>query len=63
MRKAVYLIRHGESSFNRISNATERDPFHYDASLTKLGVRQADGVEGESDLKWLFPYIRPPTSL
>src|SRR5688572_18672933 len=44
MRKAIYLIRHGESSFNQISDATERDPFHYDASLTKLGVRQAENL-------------------
>ncbi len=39
-RKAVFCIRHGESTFNAAYRATGVDPFHPDAPLTEEGHRQ-----------------------
>ena len=38
--KAVYCIRHGESTFNAAYRATGVDPLHPDAPLTEEGHRQ-----------------------
>ena len=39
-RKAVYCIRHGESTFNAAYCASGVDPLHRDAPLTEEGHRQ-----------------------
>jgi len=37
----VILIRHGQSTFNAVYEATGMDPGHFDAPLTELGHKQA----------------------
>ena len=46
-RKVVYLIRHGQSTFNAAYEQTGVDPMLFDAPLSALGVRQvaAEGSE------------------
>ena len=39
-RKVVYLIRHGQSTFNAAYEQTGVDPMLFDAPLSALGVRQ-----------------------
>jgi broad specificity phosphatase PhoE len=41
MAKDVYLIRHGQSTFNLLFEASGVDPLHFDARLSELGIRQA----------------------
>jgi broad specificity phosphatase PhoE len=41
MAATVFLIRHGQSTFNAHFEATGEDPGHVDARLTELGHRQA----------------------
>jgi broad specificity phosphatase PhoE len=40
LRKSVFCIRHGESTFNAAYRATGMDPMHFDAPLTDEGHRQ-----------------------
>jgi glucosyl-3-phosphoglycerate phosphatase len=40
MTKIVHLIRHGQSTFNALHDATGRDPLIYDAPLSDLGHQQ-----------------------
>ena len=48
MASRVHLIRHGESTFNRIARATGRDPMHFDAPLTDDGRRQVAGIRQQA---------------
>ncbi len=41
MASEIFLIRHGQSTFNAHFEATGADPGHVDARLTELGQRQA----------------------
>ncbi len=41
MRPVIHLIRHGQSTFNVLNDATGEDPLHYDARLSPLGHEQA----------------------
>ncbi len=41
MASEIFLIRHGQSTFNAHFEATGTDPGHVDARLTELGQRQA----------------------
>jgi broad specificity phosphatase PhoE len=43
-RKAVFCIRHGESTFNAAYRATGVDPLHRDAPLTEEGHRQVQAA-------------------
>ncbi len=40
MAKDVYLIRHGQSTFNILFDSSGIDPLHFDAPLSTLGVGQ-----------------------
>jgi broad specificity phosphatase PhoE len=40
----VFLIRHGQTEFNRVFSATRRDPAIRDPSLTELGRLQATAI-------------------
>lgn len=40
MPKTIHLIRHGQSTFNAAQAATGRDPLHFDARLSPLGLTQ-----------------------
>ncbi|MBT5048216.1 MAG: histidine phosphatase family protein [Rhodospirillaceae bacterium] len=40
MAEDVYLIRHGQSTFNIHFEATGIDPLHFDAPLSALGMKQ-----------------------
>jgi broad specificity phosphatase PhoE len=40
MSRVIHLIRHGQSTFNAHYEATGRDPLHFDARLTELGLEQ-----------------------
>ncbi len=40
MADLAYLIRHGQSTFNEHFEATDIDPMHIDARLTKKGRAQ-----------------------
>lgn len=42
MAKTVHLIRHAQSTFNAAWLESERDPFHYDARLSSLGLAQVE---------------------
>lgn len=41
MTKIVHCIRHGQSTFNALFDATRVDPLHFDARLSDLGEAQA----------------------
>ena len=43
-RKAVFCIRHGESTFNVAFRETGVDPLHPDARLTEEGLRQVESA-------------------
>jgi broad specificity phosphatase PhoE len=43
-RKAVFCIRHGESTFNVAFRETGIDPLHLDARLTEEGLRQVEAA-------------------
>jgi broad specificity phosphatase PhoE len=43
-RKAVFCIRHGESTFNVAFRETGIDPLHVDARLTEEGLRQVEAA-------------------
>ncbi|KAM9957614.1 hypothetical protein ACTFIW_012580 [Dictyostelium discoideum] len=43
--KEIYIIRHGESTFNKNYNEFE-DPYLFDARLTELGKEQANQLSG-----------------
>ncbi|KYQ91557.1 phosphoglycerate/bisphosphoglycerate mutase family protein [Tieghemostelium lacteum] len=43
-QKTVYLIRHGQSTFNLAYKVENKDPWLFDARLTSLGETQADGL-------------------
>lgn len=40
MAKDIYLIRHGQSTFNVHFESSGIDPLHFDARLSNLGVKQ-----------------------
>ena len=40
MAKDIYLIRHGQSTFNAIFDLNGVDPLHFDARLSPLGIAQ-----------------------
>lgn len=40
MAKDVFLIRHGQSTFNVLYEASGVDPLHFDAPLSELGAAQ-----------------------
>jgi glucosyl-3-phosphoglycerate phosphatase len=40
MPKDIYLIRHGQSTFNAIFDLNGVDPLHFDARLSPLGIAQ-----------------------
>ncbi|EFA86828.1 phosphoglycerate/bisphosphoglycerate mutase family protein [Heterostelium album PN500] len=43
--KKIYLIRHGQSTFNAAYHANgQKDPYLFDARLTELGEQQANGL-------------------
>jgi broad specificity phosphatase PhoE len=42
----LFLVRHGESEFNKVYNAMGRDPGIIDPSLTETGRAQAAGAAG-----------------
>lgn len=63
MAKNIYLIRHGQSTFNLHFNATGIDPLHFDARLTDLGHEQAinarpSALELNVDLVVVSPLTR-----
>lgn len=47
MPKTIFLIRHGQSTFNAHYEATGEDPGHFDAPLTDLGHAQAAQVRDD----------------
>ena len=63
MAKDVYLIRHGQSTFNTLYESSGIDPLHFDAPLSTLGVgqvaeaRQA-AVNVDADLVVTSPLTR-----
>jgi glucosyl-3-phosphoglycerate phosphatase len=44
MGKAVYLVRHAQSTFNEIFERTSIDPYHFDARLTQEGFGQIESA-------------------
>ncbi|EGG21262.1 phosphoglycerate/bisphosphoglycerate mutase family protein [Cavenderia fasciculata] len=42
--KTVYLIRHGQSTFNAAYAINKVDPWHFDARLSELGQTQANDL-------------------
>ena len=40
MTKDIYLIRHGQSTFNALFELNGVDPLHFDARLSQLGIAQ-----------------------
>ncbi|GAM24496.1 hypothetical protein SAMD00019534_076710, partial [Acytostelium subglobosum LB1] len=42
--KRIYLIRHGQSTFNAAYQLHKKDPFLFDAMLTELGEQQANSL-------------------
>jgi broad specificity phosphatase PhoE len=55
--KTIYIIRHGESEYNKAIGAmgsTWEDPLIYDAPLTSKGKRQAMNLR-EQVMKWNLP--------
>lgn len=63
MAKDVYLIRHGQSTFNMLFESSGIDPLHFDAPLSSLGnlqvakVRQA-AADLDADLVVASPLTR-----
>ena len=47
MASEIFLIRHGQSTFNAAFEATGIDPLHFDAPLTDLGHRQAEAARAQ----------------
>lgn len=45
MADEVFLIRHGQSTFNALYEAKGADPFHFDARLSPLGHQQVAAPE------------------
>ncbi|MBT4889211.1 MAG: histidine phosphatase family protein [Rhodospirillales bacterium] len=41
MVKNIYLIRHGQSTFNALYDLNAKDPLHFDAGLSDTGFQQA----------------------
>ncbi len=63
MPAQVFLIRHGQSTFNEVFEATGVDPLHFDARLTELGHRQVAAARAYAqdlnpDLVVLSPLTR-----
>lgn len=63
MPAQVFLIRHGQSTFNEAFEATGIDPLHFDAPLTALGHRQVAAARAhaqglEPDLVVVSPLTR-----
>lgn len=48
MAAEVFLIRHGQSTFNASYEVTGSDPFHFDAPLSPLGHRQVAVARAEA---------------
>lgn len=48
MNKEVYLIRHGQSTFNVLYDLNGVDPLDYDAPLSELGIRQCAQARQEA---------------
>lgn len=48
MAATVFLIRHGQSTFNAHHEATGQDPGHIDARLTDLGHRQVAAARAQA---------------
>jgi len=46
--REVYLIRHGQSTFNELFGATSVDPLHFDARLSPLGESQVAETRAEA---------------
>jgi glucosyl-3-phosphoglycerate phosphatase len=44
MPAQIFLIRHGQSTFNAVFEATGIDPMHYDARLSPLGWQQVEAA-------------------
>lgn len=40
MPNQIYLIRHGQSTFNAIFDLNHIDPLHFDARLSRIGIEQ-----------------------
>jgi broad specificity phosphatase PhoE len=40
MPKYIYLIRHGQSTFNALFELNRVDPLHFDARLSQIGIEQ-----------------------
>src|SRR5476651_2892284 len=38
--RSVYLIRHGQSTFNALFELNRVDPLHFDARLSQIGIEQ-----------------------
>jgi broad specificity phosphatase PhoE len=62
MPKTVHLIRHGQSTFNAIHDATGHDPLIYDAPLSPLGHQQAAAArEAYADHAYDIVFTSPLT--
>src|ERR1700722_13802645 len=40
MPEYIYLMRHGQSTFNAIFDLSSVDPLHFDARLSQIGIEQ-----------------------
>ena len=44
MAKGIYLIRHGQSTYNELFDSSGIDPVHFDAPLSRLGAKQVENA-------------------
>lgn len=62
MAKEIYLIRHGQSTFNVHFETSGIDPLHFDARLSSLGSRQVfEGRQAAAGLKADLVVVSPLT--
>jgi glucosyl-3-phosphoglycerate phosphatase len=62
MASKIYLIRHGQSTFNALYEIDGVDPMHFDARLSPLGHRQvAEARRATSELRVDLVVVSPLT--
>jgi broad specificity phosphatase PhoE len=62
MASKIYLIRHGQSTFNALYELDRVDPMHFDARLSPLGIEQvASAREAASALRVDLVVVSPLT--
>jgi glucosyl-3-phosphoglycerate phosphatase len=62
MPEYIYLIRHGQSTFNALFDLNRVDPLHFDARLSQIGIEQvAAARQAASDIPVDLVVVSPLT--